>query len=336
MSTEKTGPRIPRVIAEFNSYLRNSTAHLLATLQPPMHVNVPKSGSKNICSMNFSDAMPITIENTSSGMGAPVLYFCTALENEDACSLTGSIEVAPGAVQTRTIAELGGAQKTNLNATNPSADKEGHCLITLCPNWKRLGLDEDEMNAWEFFLAEWIPLYEKYSDKKATRTTSIKDSLRDVQKRFISFAQLLLTRIAGERTATVNDFEVLRIKSGALRDAEPSPVHGSHLATGAPVVGLKNMGGGMIDVRCKRNTDQTRPSMLKGFMLELRWKAGTPTPADPDEAGLVAELSSKSRFQVAAGMTNLGKTFFCYVRWRHKTNPSILSPWTNLLQITIA
>ena len=48
------------------------------------------------------------------------------------------------------------------------------------------------------------------------------------------------------------------------------------------------------------------------------------------------ELSSKAHFQVSAGMTNLGKTFFCYARWRHKTNPAILSPWTNLMQIIIS
>ena len=92
----------------------------------------------------------------------------------------------------------------------------------------------------------------------------------------------------------------------------------------------------MIDVRCRRNTDQTRPSMLKGFMIELRWKARPPPPADPDVTGFVAELSSKAHFHVVTGMTNLGKTFFFYARWRHKTNPSILSPWTNLMQIVIA
>lgn len=336
MTTLKTLRRVPSSFKELNDYIRNSAAHLLRASREPVTKHLAKSSSENICVMDFSDGMLITMENKSAGMGAPTLYFCTALEEADACELAHSIAVAPGETQMRAIDELGGALKRNLNVTNPSADQDGHCTVSFCPNWKRLGMDEDEMNKWSAFLEEWIPLYEKYSDRKETRTTAIKDKLSNVRKRFAAFVRPLLTRIEGERTVTIDDLEILRIKAGPLRDTEPSPVHGSHLATGAPVVSLKNMGGGMIDVKCRRDKDQTRPSMLKGFMIELRWLAGPPSPTDPDMSGLIAELSSKSHFQVVAGMNNLGKTFFCYVRWRHKTNPAILSPWTNLLQITIA
>ena len=272
------------------------------------------------------------MENT----GAVNLNFCTAEDEEDACDLAHSIEVTPGAVQTRTIEELGGAQKSNLNVTNSNPDNAGSCKVSFPLNWKRLALDQDEVNKWRSLRSEWIPLYEKYSDKRTKRTSEIKDELRDVQKRFITFAQPLLNRFDGLRSTSIKDLEEFHIRAAQLKDVEPSPVHGSHIGTGAPVVSLKNMGGAMIDVKCRRISDKNLPSMLKGFMLELRWLAGPPPPTDPDAVGLKEELSSKVHFQVVAGMTNLGKTFFCYVRWRHKTNPAILSPWTNLMQVIIA
>lgn len=335
MATNPKG-RIPRSIPDFNNYIRNSTEWLLGMLLPPIEMSVPKESSANALTLNFADAMTMTMENKSAGMGAPTLYFCTSLEKDGACIIGSSIALAPGETVTKTIAELGGSQKTHLNVTNPSADKEGNCKITICTNWKRLGMDKDEMAKWEELRDEWIPLHQKYSDKKAKRTTAIKDKMLDVQKRFIEFASPILNRIDGERAATIDDFEVLRIKFKPLKDETPSPVHGSHLQTGPPIVGLRNMGGGMIDVRVRRTSDATRNSMLKGFMIELRWLAGPPPPSTPDDLVLIHELSSKSRFQVVAGMANLGKTFYCYARWRHKTNPAILSPWANLMQIIIA
>ena len=328
--------RIPRSIPSFNNYIRNSTEWLLGMLLEPIKMTVQKESSVNALLFKFSDTMTMTMENTSSGAGAPTLHFCTSLEKEGTCSVGSSIDVAAGESKTKTIAELGGAQKTHLNVTNPSADKDGKCTITICATWKRIGLDKDEMEKWEELRDEWLPLYSTYSDKKQKRTTSIKDKLRHVQKRFILFASPILNRIDGERAAVIDDFEVLKIKFKPLKDETPSPVHGSHLATGSPVVSLKNMGGGMIDIKCRRNQDETRPSMLKGFEIELRWLAGPPPPATPDDLTLIHEHSTKSHFQVEAGMANLGKRFFCFARYRHITNPAILSPWTNLLQITIA
>lgn len=131
-----------------------------------------------------------------------------------------------------------------------------------------------------------------------------------------------------------------KVRMGILpQDTEPSPVHGSHLVTGPPIVGLKNMGGSVIDLRCRRTTDQTRGSVPKGYGVELRHielKQTDPPPTDPDMGGMKTEVFSKSRNQITAGMQHLGKTFYCYVRWKHKTNPALNSPWTNLLQITIA
>lgn len=121
------------------------------------------------------------------------------------------------------------------------------------------------------------------------------------------------------------------------KDTEPSPVHGSHLGTLAPVVGLKNMGGAMIDVRFRRTADQTRTSVPKGFGCELRYVLAIALPDDPEDiASATTVISSKAHFQISAGMPNLGKKLRGYARWRHKTNPALNSPWMQVMEITIA
>ena len=129
--------------------------------------------------------------------------------------------------------------------------------------------------------------------------------------------------------------EIKRALKLTVPDTEPTPVHG----TDAPVVALKNAGGSEITFRCRRDEDQTRASMIKGYLLEVRSWALDKTesaPNDPDVTGYKEDLSSKAHFKIKLGMSNLGKTFYCFVRWRSKTNSAFDSPWTNRLQIVIA
>lgn len=121
------------------------------------------------------------------------------------------------------------------------------------------------------------------------------------------------------------------------KDTEPSPVHGSHLATLAPAVSLKNMGGAKIDVRFRRTSDQSRSSVPKGYGCELRYVLEIALPDDPEDIpSKTTVISSKARFQVDAAMPNLGKSMQGYARWRHKTNPAFNSPWAEVMKITIA
>ena len=125
--------------------------------------------------------------------------------------------------------------------------------------------------------------------------------------------------------------EIKRALLLTVPDTEPTPIHG----TDAPEVGLKNAGGSVIEFRCRRDEDAKRASIIKGYQIELRFIIGTP-PADPDMFGMKTEISGKAHFKLTAGMLSLGKVFYCYARWRSKTNPNFNSPWTNLLQIIIA
>ena len=164
------------------------------------------------------------------------------------------------------------------------------------------------------------------TDRRMSEVKAKQKTRRDYVKltRSISKEYILYNRRSSD--------EIKRMLKLTVPDTEPSPVHG----TDAPVVGLKNAGGSVIDVRCKRSEDQTRSSMLKGYVVEMRYLIGPPQPTDPDMTGMKFEISSKAHFKITAGMLNLGKTFYCYLRWRSKTTAAFNSPWTNLLQIVIA
>ena len=166
----------------------------------------------------------------------------------------------------------------------------------------------------------------KESDRKSSYTKAKQKTRRDYVNLLRSVTAEYIHR---NRKATDEIKRALKVN---VPDTEPTPIHG----TDAPVVGLKNAGGSVIDIRCKRSEDQTRVSMLKGYQIEVRYVVGPPSPTDPDMSGMKTEISGKAHFKITAGMLNLGKTFYCYLRWRSKTTAAFNSPWTNLLQIIIA
>ncbi|MBI4835368.1 MAG: hypothetical protein HY811_11215 [Planctomycetes bacterium] len=69
-----------------------------------------------------------------------------------------------------------------------------------------------------------------------------------------------------------------------VRDTEPSP--GAPITT-VPIIGLKGLGGGDIEVRCRVTTDQTRASMHPDAnVVEYRFimvASGTVPPDDPED-----------------------------------------------------
>ena len=46
-----------------------------------------------------------------------------------------------------------------------------------------------ESGAWTAFRTQWVPLYNRYSDKKAGRTTDIKDQLNQIIRNCIKYEQ---------------------------------------------------------------------------------------------------------------------------------------------------
>lgn len=197
-----------------------------------------------------------------------------------------------------------------------------------------LGIPEERYDELTEMQKKWDKDYAR-GGKETDRRSSEAKAKQQTRKDY----EALLRSVAGEyihknRKASV---EIKRALKLTVPDTELSPAHGSHLVTGAPTVALKNMGGGKIDVHFRRSTDQTRPSMPKGYQAELRYVIEIPLPEDPEEIlSKTTVTSSRARFQVDAGMTNKKKTLRSYARWKHKINSAFNSPWTTVMEIDIA
>lgn len=200
--------------------------------------------------------------------------------------------------------------------------------------WQAWGVPETKMSRLIDDFEDYEALYHTGQSKKS-RTAADVDNHREARKGLEKYLREFVNQYLRYEDQVPRGEKV---RMGIIpADTEPSPVHGSHLGTLAPVVGFKNMGGGKIDSRFRRTADQTRGSVPKGFEAELRYVIGIALPPDPEDIpSRTTVISSKSRFQFDAGMTNLGKTLTGYARWRHKTNPQFNSPWTSVMQIVIA
>ena len=91
-------------------------------------------------------------------------------------------------------------------------------------NAVRLGISSDETDGWTALFAKWEPLYLKCSDKKNSRTTSIKDQLLAIIKECVELDKTrhFLDRIASSINVTIKDMETFNIKKGVLQKSSPS------------------------------------------------------------------------------------------------------------------
>ncbi len=110
-------------------------------------------------------------------------------------------------------------------------------------NGLRLGWMQAEIDQWVGFKTAWAPLYVKYGNKKATRTTQVKDSLNAIIAEAVSYEKQkhLYERIAVSPNATIMDYEAFKIKRGTpLEDkiATPAPPPGNKRVA----IALKKMG----------------------------------------------------------------------------------------------
>lgn len=120
-----------------------------------------------------------------------------------------------------------------------------------------------------------------------------------------------------------------------VRDTEPSP---RPAITDIPMVGLTPMGGGAIDVMCRRETDQTRPSMHQmADAIECRYViVPTRMAINDPEAATKSQISKKAKFWIQAGVENAGKHFYGFFRWVNLTNPANSGQWSSAHEAVIA
>jgi len=121
-----------------------------------------------------------------------------------------------------------------------------------------------------------------------------------------------------------------------IRDVKPSP---SKPITDVPLVGLKGLGGGDIEVRCRVTTDKTMSSMHPDAnVVDYRYvtvESGDVPPSDPEDCPK-ADSQPKAKFVLKAGAKNAGKRFYGFFRWLNNRRPRQEGPWSNAITVVIA
>jgi hypothetical protein len=119
------------------------------------------------------------------------------------------------------------------------------------------------------------------------------------------------------------------------RDTKPTP---RGKIESSPTAGLIPMGGGSIEVICRRETDQDRPSMHQlADAIECRYViVPTRMAINDPEAATKSQISKKAKFWIQAGDENAGKHFYGFFRWVNLTNPANSGPWSNAQSVIIA
>lgn len=191
-----------------------------------------------------------------------------------------------------------------------------------------LGVSDEDWNALLNQQTLWNSDFAR-GGKETNRRSSDITAKQETRKAY----EKLLRKFTGEYVFKKKKAisEIKKALKLTVPDAEPSPVH----STLAPIVGLTNKGGSIIEFRCRHTTDATRSSMLRDYQLEVRYRVGT-APSSFDDDGLKTFISSRARFQIVTGGASIGKIFYCYVHWKHLHFPQFDGPWSNVEQIAVS
>jgi len=189
---------------------------------------------------------------------------------------------------------------------------------------------------------EYEPLYHK-SQVKQSRTST--DVLAHRQKRE-SYEKDIRTFINAHIRFNdlISDSQRVSL-SIPPRDTEPSP---KPKISDIPVVYLEPKGGGDIEIYCRRETDQDRPSMHPDSdVIEARFamlpihppaqpvsgkREGLPSPEECPEV----RTSTRAHFIIQCGAKGIGQRFFGFFRWVNLTNPANSGVWSNAQTVVIA
>jgi hypothetical protein len=197
-------------------------------------------------------------------------------------------------------------------------------------NWVRLGMILTEMDGWTSFKNQWNALYILYSDKEESRTTAIKNKLRDVQTAFGTFARPLLNMISGIRTVTDDDAAVLHI---VIHRAEP--VHPITPIDEIPTFSATPLGGAEIKFSFRPTHDSTRASRLPDATgIEIRYEVGEDCPPEPNDCEHMFQ-STKSIFILSLPGSK-GKMLHVSARWIVANDPARNGPWSGMFSVVVA
>jgi hypothetical protein len=180
--------------------------------------------------------------------------------------------------------------------------------------------------------AEYEPLYHK-AQEKDERTKADVDRHRQARKLYEKELQVFVNAHIRYNEDVPRDEKIAM--GVPPRDLEPTPR--GKIST-FPIIGLKGIGGGDIEVRCRVTTDQTRFSMHSlADAVECKYifvPTGEIPPEDPDSCPKT-QTSKKARFIISCGVKNAGQSLYGFFRWANLTNPQNSGPWTTKAQGTV-
>jgi hypothetical protein len=197
-------------------------------------------------------------------------------------------------------------------------------------NAVRLGILPEELTQMTDFATAWVPLYIKYSDKRNSRTTAVKDQLLEIIDNTVTFDQNnhILDRIAASPNVTIIDLETFNIKKGSLqkttRTVSTTPIIEPVTVTIQPI------GGGSATIKCYSTTGQ-RASIYDGAdSVQYLYQVGDTAPSSAEAPGLTKDLSTKASFTLALGSASSAKNLYIYFRWYNTKHPELAGPWSSL------
>jgi hypothetical protein len=189
---------------------------------------------------------------------------------------------------------------------------------------------------------EYEPLYHK-SQAKQSRTSGDVFRHRDIRKTYEKEIREFVNAYIRYNPAVTPDRKVEMSLTNP--DTEPTP---KPKISDIPIIGLEPRGGGDIEVYCRRETDQTRPSMHPDAdVIEVRFamlpihppaqpgtvkREGLPSPEECPEIW----TSTRAHFFIQCGNKNAGQRFYGFFRWVNLTNPANSSSWSNAKTMVIA
>lgn len=202
---------------------------------------------------------------------------------------------------------------------------QGNIVNQVVANKTAWGIPDASVNSLVARRTEYESLYHKSQNKQA-RTSGDVLAHRECRNLYEKEIRVFVNaHIRFNDKMTDSD----RISVGLPpRDTEPSP---RPKITIHPLVGLRILGGGDIEVTCRRETDETRPSMHSAAdAIELRFiivPVGEKPPSDPEQCPKT-QISKKARFIISGGVKNAGQSLYGFFRWVNLTNPQNSGPWT--------
>ncbi|HEX7414972.1 MAG TPA: hypothetical protein VF411_13090 [Bacteroidia bacterium] len=207
-------------------------------------------------------------------------------------------------------------------------------------NWQRLNWLAPELAAWQAFLAQITPLYTIYSANPKGNPTNTK-AIHAIIKAARAYDKTnhLLDRIAaGSPTVTnMNDFIAFNIKHN-------SPVVGSgmlterHVATQNIVwIIAKGIGGAKIHYEARADKSSKRAAKLKGYNVGIDYLILNQTDIVPTTPDLLttASSSTKANNTLNLALNTIGKRVAMSLYWKHKTNPALDGPKSNIIVVII-